>query len=231
MKLTYFGHSAFQIETRDSTLLIDPFIDGNPRAQGVVSAASLDPDYILLTHAHGDHWGDTPRIAARTAATVVGCFEIAGYLKSKHGYENSVGTNTGGSVSFDWGKVTFTHARHSSSFPDGTYGGVACGLLLEIEGRLLYHAGDTEPFHEMGWISGGRTIDVAMLPIGDCFTMGPEASLRAIDLLEPDMVVPIHYNTFPAIHIDDDRLERWKGGVAERGTVPNILAPGESITL
>lgn len=231
MKLTYFGHSAFQIETNGSTLLIDPFIDGNPRAKGIVSSGSLNPDFILLTHAHGDHWGDTPEIARRSGATVVGCFEIGGYLKSKHGYENSIGTNTGGSVSFDWGRVTFTHARHSSSFPDGTYGGVPCGLLLEIEDRLLYDAGDTEPFYEMSWLSGDRTIDVAMLPIGDCFTMGPEASLKAVELLKPDMVVPIHYNTFPAVSIDDERLEQWKSNVAEMGSVPNVLEPGTSITL
>ena len=99
------------------------------------------------------------------------------------------------------------------------------------EDRLIYDAGDTEPFYEMGWLAGDRTIDVAMLPIGDCFTMGPESSLKAVDMLKPDMVVPIHYNTFPAIRIDDERLERWKTGVAARGAVPNILTPGATITL
>ena len=231
MKLTYFGHSAFQIETRSTRLLIDPFIDQNPLAHGVVTSDSLDADYILLTHAHGDHWGDTPKIAKRTGATVVGCFELVGYLASKHGYQNTVGTNVGGAVRFDWGAVRFTHARHSSSFPDGTYGGVACGLLIEAEGRLLYHAGDTEPFYEMGWISGGRTIDVAMLPIGDCFTMGPESSIKAVELLKPKAVVPIHYNTFPPIRLEPDRLEWWRGAVRDAGSEPAVLSPGASMAV
>lgn len=229
MRLTYFGHSAFRIDTQGSMLLIDPFIDQNPLAEGIVTSESLNPDYILLTHAHGDHWGDTPKIAKRTNATVVGCFEIGGYLASRHGYDNSVGANTGGSVSFDWGRVTFTHARHSSSFPDGTYGGVACGLLIEAEDRLIYHAGDTEPFVEMGWISGGRTIDVAMLPIGDCFTMGPESSIKAVELLKPKSVIPIHYNTFPPIRLESDRLKRWENAVRDAGSEPNVLPPGGSV--
>ena len=231
MKLTYFGHSAFQIETGGSTLLIDPFIDENPLAEGIATSESLDADYILLTHAHGDHWGDTPSIAKRTGATVVGCFEIGEYLSSKHGYQNSVGANTGGTVSFDWGRVRLTHARHSSSFPDGTYGGVACGLLIEAEDRLLYHAGDTEPFYEMGWISRGRTIDVAMLPIGDRFTMGPESSIKAVELLKPKAVVPIHYNTFPPIRVEPDRLEWWRDAVRTAGSEPIVLSPGGSMTV
>jgi L-ascorbate metabolism protein UlaG (beta-lactamase superfamily) len=231
MKITYFGHSAFQIDTNEYSLLIDPFIDQNPMAQGVVSAGELNPDYILLTHAHGDHWGDTPEIAARSGATVVGCFEISQYLANKVGYANSVGTNTGGCVAFEWGKVTYTHARHSSSFPDGTYGGVACGLLLEIEGKLVYHAGDTEPFAEMSWISSGRTINVAMLPIGDCFTMGPETSLKAVDLLKPESVIPIHYNTFPPIELTDEQLARWERRVVELGATANIMSPGASVVV
>lgn len=231
MKLTYFGHSAFQIDTQGFTILIDPFIDQNPLAKGIASSESLNPDYILLTHAHGDHWGDTPKIAKRTDATVVGCFEIGGYLASKHGYENSIGANTGGSLRFDWGRVTFTHARHSSSFPDGTYGGVACGLLIEAEDRLVYHAGDTEPFFEMGWISGGRTMDVAMLPIGDCFTMGPEGSIKAVELLKPKSVIPIHYNTFPPIRLEPDRLDWWQIAVRDAGSEPNVLSSGASVTL
>jgi len=231
MTLTYYGHSAFQLESEGSIILIDPFIDSNPAAKGVVTAASLSPDYILLTHAHGDHWGDTPSIAARSGATVVGCFEIGGYLSRRHGYDKSIGTNVGGSVSFDWGRVTFTHARHSSSFPDGTYGGVACGLLIETDNRLIYHAGDTEPFAEMAWLSGGRRLDAAMLPIGDRFTMGPEASLRAVEMLKPERVIPIHYNTFPAIRVDRDRFDDWMVKVRSLGCEPKPIEPGTSVVI
>lgn len=128
MTITYFGHSALQIETNGTTLLVDPFITGNGLAEGVVTADELNPDVILLTHAHGDHWGDTPAIAERTGALVVANFEITSYLGRVHGYENTHPMNTGGSWTFDWGRVTQTYARHSSSFPDGTYGGNPLGV-------------------------------------------------------------------------------------------------------
>jgi L-ascorbate metabolism protein UlaG (beta-lactamase superfamily) len=228
MKLRYYGHSFVGLETRDATILIDPFVTGNPSAEPVVSVADLRPDVILLTHAHGDHWGDTPRIAAQSEATVIACFEIAECLSRKHGYSNVVGTNTGGSVEQPWGRVTFTHARHSSSFPDGTYGGVANGVVVQADDCVVYHAGDTAPFLEMEWIGDSFPIDVALLPIGDLFTMGTDESIRAVRMLHPEVVVPVHFNTWPPIEVQPEALKRWAANVAEAGSIARVLAPGES---
>jgi L-ascorbate metabolism protein UlaG (beta-lactamase superfamily) len=229
MKTTYFGHSAVQIETAGETILIDPFITGNPWTDGIITADELNPDTILLTHAHGDHWGDTPEIAERTGAQVVAMFEIIQYLSSRHGHSNGVATNTGGRVHLGWGSVLFTHARHSSSFPDGTYGGVAAGLLIESEGSTIYHAGDTSLFPDMAWIGEHFEIDLAFLPIGDCFTMGPDDSIEAVDMIRPKTVVPIHYNTFPPIALDDGRLSAWSEAVETRGVSSRIMEAGSEI--
>ena len=231
MKLTYFGHSAVQIEVDGSTILIDPFITGNNWTEGVVTADELNADTILLTHAHGDHWGDTASIATRTGAMVVAAFEVIQYLAKNHGHENGHPANTGGWVELEWGWVTFTHARHSSSFPDGTYGGNAHGLVVEAGGHAIYHAGDTSPFPDMKWISDRRHIDLAFIPIGDCFTMGPTESLRAIELVSPRAVVPVHYNTFPLIQVSDDELSAWSRAVAEMGIEPRVLGAGDTIEL
>ncbi|MCH8961245.1 MAG: metal-dependent hydrolase [Bacteroidetes bacterium] len=225
MKLTYFGHSAFQIETNGTTLLFDPFITGNPHTEGVVAAADLNPDVILLTHAHGDHWGDTLEIAQRTGALLVANYEITTYAQN-HGHDTVQPMNTGGSWTFDWGKVTQTYARHSSSFPDGAYGGNPNGYLVYIEGQCIYAAGDTCPFAEMAWIGEENDVDVALLPIGDCFTMGPKGSVRAARMVQPALTIPIHYDTFPLIEVDTDR---WAALMAEAGFATRVLAPGETL--
>ncbi len=228
MKITFFGHSALQIRTEDTTILVDPFITGNPLAEPVVSAADLTPDVILITHAHGDHWGDTPAIARRTGALVVANFEITEYLRKKHGHENVLAMNTGGAAEFPWGRITQTYARHSSSFPDGTYGGNPCGYLVESGARCVYVAGDTSPFAEMAWIGEELDVSVALLPVGDTFTMGPRASLRAIRMLDPAVAVPTHFNTFPPIRID---VEAWAKLVHDTGFVARVLKPGESMAV
>ena len=225
MKLTYFGHSAFQIETHGTTLLFDPFITGNPLAEGVVTAAELKPDVILLTHAHGDHWGDTLEIAQRTGALLVANYEITTYAQN-HGHDTVQPMNTGGSWTFDWGKVKQTYARHSSSFPDGAYGGNPNGYLVYIEGQCIYAAGDTCPFAEMAWIGEDNDIDVALLPIGDCFTMGPEDSVRAARMVKPKLTIPIHYDTFPLIEVDTDE---WAALMGAAGFATQVLAPGETL--
>lgn len=231
MNLTYLGHSAVQIEVDGSTTLIDPFISGNSWTEGVVKPEDLAPDTILLTHAHGDHWGDTASIASRCGAQVVACFEIIQYLAGRHDYDNGIGANTGGRIDLDWGSVFFTHARHSSSFPDGTYGGLANGLVIETEDVTIYHAGDTALFPDMEWIGDQFGIDLALIPIGDCFTMGPEDSLIAIEMVDPQAVVPIHYNTFPPIEVPDDLLEDWAEAVSELGVEPLIMDAGDSVEL
>ena len=228
MKLTYFGHSAFCLEIGDVDVLVDPFITGNPHADGVISADSLSPDYILLTHAHGDHWGDTPSIAARSNAVVVGNFEITQYITKHHGHERVQPMNTGGSWTFDWGVVTQTYARHSSSFPDGTYGGNPNGYLIEAEGRTIYALGDTSLFAEMEWIGKEYAVDIALVPIGDCFTMGPTDSIRAADMVQPNITVPVHYDTFPLIEVD---MTKWEEMMASAGHLTRVLSPGESIDL
>ncbi len=228
MELTYFGHAAFQIKTGDVTLLFDPFITGNPLAEPVVSADDLTPDVILLTHAHGDHWGDTAPIAQRTGALVVANYEICEYLKREHDYPRVHAMNAGGCWKFDWGKVTFTYARHSSSFPDGTYGGNPNGMILHLEDKCIYNLGDTSAFAEMAWLGEEHNIDLALMPIGDCFTMGPQGAIRAASLLKPKLSIPMHYNTFPPIEID---MPEWEGGMADKGFETKVLAPGETILL
>ena len=228
MTITYFGHSALQIETHGTTLLLDPFITGNKHAEGVVTPDDLSPDVILLTHAHGDHWGDTPSIIARAEPLVVADFEITSYLGREHDYDNVHPMNTGGAWDFEWGRVVRTYARHSSSFPDGMYGGLAGGFLLELEGKTIYNSGDTCAFAEMAWLGEDYEIDLAFLPIGDDFTMGPEEAVRCVEMLGPKQTVPVHYDTFPYIEVD---MSRFTGAMDEAGFAARVMAPGETLSL
>ncbi len=228
MKLTYFGHSAFQIETGGATLLFDPFISDNPHAEGVVAADALDPDVLLLTHAHGDHWGDSPAIIARAEPLVVAPFEITNYVGDELGHEDVHPMNTGGAADFDWGRLTQTWARHSSSFPDGTYGGNPSGYILEAEGVTVYAAGDTDRFAEMAWYGEGFDIDVALLPIGDDFTMGPAEAAKAAAMLKAEVVIPIHYGTFPVLTGTPGEFAEHLGG---SGQTARALNPGETLEL
>ena len=228
MKIVYFGHSAFQLETTGATLLVDPWITGNPRAEGVVSADALNPDVIFLTHAHQDHLGDAPEIAKRTGALVVGNYEIATYFSKTHGHDRVLAMNTGGAWTFDWGKAHQTYARHSSSFPNGEYGGNPNGFVFEIEGQAIYAAGDTCAFAEMEWIGDDFDLDLALLPIGDCFTSGIRDAVRAATLLRPRLTVPVHYNTFPPIQVD---ANEWKRRMEEAGFAAKPMEPGDALEL
>lgn len=228
MKLTYFGHSAFQLDVNGVVILIDPFISGNPLAEGVVRLEDLKADVILVTHAHGDHFGDTPALAARTGALVVANFEITAYLERSHGYTNCVAMNTGGGFDLPWGRVTQTWALHSSSFPDGTYGGNPGGFVVESGDRCVYFAGDTAPFAEMAWIGDNHDIDVAVLPVGDVFTMGAPGSVRAATMLRAAGVIPCHYDTFPPIKTD---IQSWADRMRGAGQTPFVLAPGQSMKI
>lgn len=222
-KITWLGHSAFKIETGAHTILIDPFLTGNPLA--VTKPEDLNPDFILLTHGHGDHVGDTIAIAKRTGATVVGNFEVAGWV-SKQGVQNTASPNIGGTGHFAFGSVHLTIAFHSSSLPDGSYGGSPHGLLLTLNNGLkIYHAGDTALYSDLQLV-GAKGLDVAIVPIGDFFTMGPHDSIQAIQWLKPRYVLPCHYNTFPPIAQD---AAAWANDVNTR-TLSNaiVLDPGGS---
>ncbi len=222
MKLTFLGHAAILLEHAGGRVLVDPFLTGNPKA--AVAADAVEADVIVLTHAHADHVGDTVAIAKRTGAVVVSNVEIAGRL-AREGIE-TIGANTGGRVALPVGAVTFTAAWHSSSFDDGGYGGLAMGAVFEIGGRRVYHAGDTALFGDMALIARGG-LDLALLPIGDHFTMGPADAVEAVKLLRPRHVVPIHYGTFPPIEQD---AGAFRDAVqAATDSVAHALAPGEAI--
>ena len=222
MKLTFLGHSAVLLEHDGHRVLVDPFLTGNPKA--AVAADAVDADVIVLTHAHGDHVGDAVDIAKRTGAVVVSNVEIVGRL-AREGIE-TIGANTGGRVALPFGAVTFTPAWHSSSFGDGGYGGLAMGAVLEFGGRRVYHAGDTALFGDMALIARGG-LDLALLPIGDHYTMGPADALEAVKLLRPTRVVPIHHGTFPLIEQD---AGAFRDAVqAATDAMVDALTPGEAI--
>ncbi len=228
MTLRYFGHSTFELATETKNILVDPFITGNPMAKGKVDLDDLHPDVILVTHAHGDHWGDTPELAIKNNALVIANYEIVEYLNTKHGHSNAQPMNAGGSCQFDWGRVTQTWARHSSSFPDGTYGGNPGGFIIEIDGKCIYAMGDTSTFAEMEWIGTDFSIDYAVIPIGDCFTMGPKESLRAAKMLNAKVLIPVHFNTFPAIQVD---IDAWEKLMQDHDQATLVLNPGALVEL
>ena len=225
IKVTWLSHAAFLIEAKGATLLIDPFLTGNSLAP--VRAEEVNADYILVSHGHGDHVGDTISIAKRTGATVISNFEIQNWL-SAQGVENTHPQHIGGGVDYPWGRVKLTIAQHGSALPDGTYGGNPTGFLLYIEGKKIYHAGDTGLFYDMKLI-GEEGIDLAFLPIGDNFTMGPDDALRAVKLIEPKLVVPFHYDTFDVIRQDP---HAWARRVeSETSTQVRVMKPGETLEL
>ena len=225
VKLTWYSHACFLIDTGDAKLLTDPFLTGNPLAP--VTAESVVTDYILVSHGHGDHVGDTVAIARRTGATVIANYEIQNWLAGQ-GVDNGHPQHIGGGFDYPWGRVKLTMAQHGSALPDGSYGGNPCGFLFYIQGKKIYHACDTGLFYDMKLI-GEEGIDLAILPIGDNFTMGPVDALRAVKLIEPARVVPIHYNTFDIIKQDPDGwAEKVRG---ETKAAVTVMKPGDTVEL
>ena len=225
--LTWLGHSAFQADIDGHPVLFDPFLTGNPPA--TASADAMRAEIIFLSHAHGDHYGDTVAIAKRTGARVVANFEIASYI-AKQGVAETSGQNPGGSFNYGFVTAKWTIAFHSSSFPDGTYGGQPNGFILTANqsAQRPYFAGDTALFSDMTLI-GEHGIDIAILPIGDYFTMGIDDAIKAVRFIRPRYVLPMHYNTFPPIAQD---AQAWAQLVrSETEAEPIVLAPGESWSL
>jgi L-ascorbate metabolism protein UlaG (beta-lactamase superfamily) len=225
VELTYRSHSCFSIAVDGVHLLIDPFLSDNPLAD--IGAGEVKADYVLVSHGHGDHVGDAVAIAKRTGAMTISNFEIHNWFLAQ-GVERAHPLQIGGGFDFPFGRVKLTIAHHGSALPDGSYGGNAAGFLLTLAGKKIYHACDTGLFYDMRLI-GEEGLDLAILPIGDNFTMGPDDALRAVKLLEPTVVIPIHYDTFDVIKQDPHafaaRVE------AETSSRCVVLKPGQSYQL
>jgi L-ascorbate metabolism protein UlaG (beta-lactamase superfamily) len=225
MKLKYFSHSSFQITTNSGKkILIDPFLDGNPTSP--VKASDVDADYIILTHAHGDHIGDSFSIAKRCGSSFICVNELADYCKVK-GFE-AHNMHIGGGYDFEFGRVKFTIAHHGSMTPDNSYAGEPAGVIVSIDGKNIYHTGDTGLFYDMKLIGEMTPIDYMLLPIGDNFTMGITDAVKAVELTSPKVAIPMHYNTFPVIEADPNE---FKTRAEAKGIKCIVMEYGEEIDL
>ncbi|KKH47753.1 metal-dependent hydrolase [Methanosarcina sp. 1.H.A.2.2] len=225
VKITWLGHAAFLLEA-EKKLLIDPFISGNPKAPCTPDA--LDPDIIAVTHGHRDHLGDAIEIGARTGCRIISIHEVANYIKSKGVFAE--GMNKGGTMEVEGVALTMTQALHSSSIDASGFsfdGGSPAGFLIGIGGHSFYHAGDTGVFGDMQLIGELYEPEIALLPIGDRFTMGIKEAVKAVELIQPKIVVPMHYNTFDVIKQDPEEFR--KAVEAKVDTKVIIMEPGESI--
>ncbi|MCG7419721.1 metal-dependent hydrolase [Macrococcus epidermidis] len=227
MEVYFHGQSCISFESNGKKVLVDPFITGNKLSD--LDASTVQADYILLTHGHGDHIGDTVEIAKRTNATVVATPEIVSYLGGQ-GIEHAHPMNIGGKWMFDFGSVKYVQAFHSNSLYDDEgniiYFGMPCGLIIEVEGKTIYHAGDTGLFSDMKLIAERHPVDLCFIPIGDNFTMGIDDAAYAINtFINPKLTVPIHYNTFPYIEVDPNEFKSQVKSPVE------ILDAGKSVTL
>lgn len=226
MKITYYGHACVAVETMGKKLLFDPFISPNEMASHI-DIETINADFILLTHAHGDHIADTEAIGKRCSSTVVSNFEVASHFGEKGLAYHPL--NHGGKAKFDFGTAKFVNAIHSSGFPDGSYGGNPGGFVVWNEEGAFYHAGDTALTMDMKLIPMTcPRLDFAILPLGDNFTMGYEDAVIAAEFIECDTVVGVHYDTFGYIKIDKEAAQK---AFADRGKDLILPAIGESITL
>jgi len=225
MKATFYGHASLELETGGKTILFDPFISPNPLAKHI-DINTLKPDYILLSHGHGDHVADAAAIQKNSGAKIVAIAEIAGWYAAQ-GIENTHGMNIGGGFDFDFGRAKMVYALHSSSMPDGSYGGNPAGYVIYSEGKKIYYAGDTALTYDMKLLAE-ENLDWAILPIGDNYTMGADDAIKACEFINCKNVIGVHYDTFPQIKIDKSAvMEKFiKAGI-------NLKLPaiGETITL
>ena len=226
MKITYYGQNTFSIQTKNVTILTDPFITGNELAKDKVDIQKLKADYILVTHAHQDHILDVEAIAKSTGATIVTNTEIASYFKNK-GLKTH-GMNFGGNVKFDFGMAKYVVAHHSSSFPDGSYGGNPGGFVLQIDEKTIYMAGDTSLTMDMKLIAEEFDLDLAILPLGDNYTMGIKDAVKASNFVGCDKIIGCHYDTFPLIEIDHTEA---KNAFKQAGKELHLMEIGAFIEL
>ena len=226
IEISWHGHNTWTIQTGSHRLVVDPFFDDNPSS--TLKSDDVEADFVLISHGHFDHIADAAKIANRTGATCIAIFEIAQWLASEHSVSNTVGMNIGGGTDQLFGNMKLTPAIHSSQLPDGSNGGVAGGILLTIDQKKVYFACDTALFSDMQLIGRGG-IDLAVVPIGDLFTMGPAESVEAIKLLRPKLVMPCHYNTWPPIEQD---AGDWAESVrSNTDCEPIVMKSGESFDL
>ena len=225
--ITWHGHNTFAMDVNGHKVVVDPFFAGNNPA-ATVSADQVEADFVLQSHGHGDHIADTVGLAKRTGALVIGNFEICNWIGAQ-GHEKTHAMNTGGGHDFAFGHVLMTPALHSSGLPDGSYGGDPAGYVVTADGKKIYFACDTALFSDMSLI-GDAGLDLAVVPIGDNFTMGPDDAFRAVsEYLKPGAVIPCHYNTWPLIEQDADA---WAARVdGETSTEAVVLDIGDSHTL
>lgn len=220
MKLTFVGHSCFIAEAGGQSIIIDPFLNGNPMAK--IKPDDVKVNAVIVTHGHGDHIGDAVEISKKNNAPVIGAFELVNYCTAKGATGHPM--HIGGSHNFPFGKVKLTIAHHGSTTDTGAVGNPV-GFIINMGGKTIYHAGDTGLFSDMSLIGEINSIDCALLPIGDNFTMGIEDAIRAVGMLKPKMAIPMHYNTFDIIKQDP---EAFRKGLEGKPVQVKILKPGES---
>ena len=226
MKFTYYGHACFAVEVGGKNLLFDPFITGNPLAKEI-NPQEIAADFILVTHGHGDHVADLLEIAKRTSAPVLAPYEVGSWFENK-GVQNVQALNHGGAADLDFGRVKLTAAVHSSSMPDGSYGGNPCGFTIQSKEGNFYYSGDTALTYDMKLIAEEIKLSFAVLPIGDHFTMGITDALRAAEFVGADRIVGVHYDTFPPIELDHDKAQATAEKAGKKLFLPKI---GETIDL
>ncbi len=224
LKVTYLSHSSFLLDDGQNQLVIDPFITGNETSP-IKDANDIKVQFVVLTHAHGDHLGDGLQIAKNNDATIIAVNELANYVAGQGA--NAHNMHIGGGWDFPFGRLKFTIAHHGSSSPDGQYMGEPAGVVFTMGGKTVYHTGDTGLFLDMQLIGQLNKIDICMLPIGDNFTMGISDAVKAVEFINPGLAIPIHYNTFPVIQADPNVFCKK---VTDKGKKCKVMEFGETLT-